>query len=686
MAGPRRRAIALPCMIRFLPLQLSIRQAVLLAVAAAVIGPTLLLWAFEQTMMRRAHEPLLEQSRRASLAVTTADLVEPMWSLDASATERVARRALDEPAVLGVTVVENRPDAAPLNITRPGAILSDAILLRAEVRREGERLGELQMRFDPQQIDRLLAERRLTSLGLAAAQTLLGLLVLTALLYRRLVTPIGRLMDQASGLATRGQAGRMAWSRQDELGQLGAHLNAVHDQIDRLFERVQGQKAEIEHVAMHDALTQLPNRTLFTELARNAVAVARRDGTRLALLFINLDRFKAVNDEFGHPGGDTLLREVSRRLKSAVRESDVVCRHSGDEFLVLLHDAGEADLVAGTAERLLQLLEAPVPIGNRAAVVSASIGIAFFPEDADDPETLVRHADTAMYVAKRMGRDRCSFFKHEYEEQLRARQALEHEIERALAEDQFELHYQPQVGANGGAVAGCEALIRWRHPERGLVPPAQFIPQAEQSGLIADIGAWTLRAACRQIAQWKAEGVAFGSVAVNVSALEFRGRRLLETLDTAMAEYGVQPYELELEITESVLMGDTEGAQRIVSRLHELGMPLAVDDFGTGYSSLAYLKHLRPSKLKIDRSFVRDVEDEVEGRVIVRAIVGLAHALGIRVVAEGVETEGQRRFLRGIGCELLQGYLISRPQPAGAAADFIRAAAEPAVESTVAAS
>ncbi len=661
----------------FRGLQLSIQQAVMLAVATAVIGPLLLLWPLDQAITRQTQEPLLEQSRRASLLLTAATLVEPLWSIDETATARVAREALEEPAVLGLRLIENRPDAKPLLFMREGAELQGSIVLHTELLREGERLGRLEMHFDPAQIDRLLTERLQSSLLMAAAQTLFGLTVLTWVLYRRLAKPIGKLMQQASGLATRGQQGRVSWGRRDELGELGTHLNAVHDQIDTLFEQLQTQKTEIEQVALYDALTGLPNRTLFAELARSAVASARRDGSQLALLFVDLDRFKAVNDAFGHPGGDHLLRELATRLQASLREADVVCRHSGDEFLVLLHGVRGREVVAATADRLLQALEAPVDIDGREAVITASIGIAIFPDDAADHETLVRHADTAMYVAKRLGRDRHSFFREEFDELLKATQALEHELEVALAQDQFELHYQPQVGAADGITAGCEALIRWRHPERGLVPPGSFISAAEQCGLIADIGAWTLRTACRQIAAWKAAGVPFGSVAVNVSALEFRSRRLLDTLASAMAEHGVQAHELELEITESVLMTDTDSAQRILSRLRELHMPLAVDDFGTGYSSLAYLKNLRPSKLKIDRSFVRHIEDDPDDRVIVQAIVSLAHSLGIRVVAEGVETEGQRAFLRDIGCELIQGYLVSRPQPAADAARFMCGAREP---------
>jgi diguanylate cyclase (GGDEF)-like protein len=477
----------------FRRLQLSIQQAVMLAVATAVIGPLLLLWPLDQAITRRTQEPLLEQSRRASLLMTAATLVEPLWSIDEIATERVAREALQEPAVLGLRLIETRPDAKPQLFKREGAELQGSIVLHTELLREGERLGRLEMHFDPAQIDRLLAERLQSSLLMAAAQTLLGLTVLTWVLYRRLAKPIGKLMQQASGLATRGQQGRVSWGRRDELGELGTHLNAVHDQIDTLFEQLQTQKTEIEQVALYDALTGLPNRTLFAELARSAVASARRDGSQLALLFVDLDRFKAVNDAFGHPGGDHLLRELSARLQATLREADVVCRHSGDEFLVLLHGVRGREVVATTADRLLQALEAPVDIDGREAAITASIGIAIFPDDAADHETLVRHADTAMYVAKRLGRDRHSFFREEFDEQLKATQALERELEVALAQDQFELHYQPQVGAADGITAGCEALIRWRHPERGLVPPGLFISAAEHCGLIADIGAWTLR-------------------------------------------------------------------------------------------------------------------------------------------------------------------------------------------------
>jgi len=320
--------------------------------------------------------------------------------------------------------------------------------------------------------------------------------------------------------------------------------------------------------------------------------------------------------------------------------------------------------VAATAERLLKELERPVRIGSGEVAVSASIGVALFPDDATDHETLVSYADTAMYVAKNLGRARCSFFRTEFNNQIQASLQMEHELRQALTHDEFVLHYQPQVDATSGQLLGCEALIRWQHPQRGMVPPLDFIGAAERCGLISDVGAWAIRAACAQIARWKVAGVHFGSVAVNISALEFRNHRLVDTLTRAMAEFGVQPHELEIELTESVLMTDTGTTQMIVERLHALGLQLAVDDFGTGYSSLAYLKHLRPAKIKIDRSFVRDLPGDDDDRVLVQAIVQLAAALGIQVVAEGVETEAQRVFLRRVGCGLLQGFLISRPQPA----------------------
>jgi diguanylate cyclase (GGDEF)-like protein len=650
---------------------LSIRSTVLIAIAAAVLLPMLLLWNVEQKLTREAQMPLIEQNRKAVLVMAAAGVVEPMWTIDERAMDAAVRKTLEEPSVLSLRLTEQRPGTKPVVMAKPGVEPGRGVPLKTRITREGEALGELEMWFDAEQIDRLLAERRVATMQLAALQVVLGMLVLLAVLNGRLLAPIRRLKQQASEIASRADVAPVDWSRRDELGQLGQHLNEVHSQIDELFDQLEAQKAELEKIALHDPLTGLPNRRLFGELTQAAVAAAQRDHGKLALLFIDIDRFKSVNDSLGHAAGDRLLITIAERLRGAVRASDVVCRHSGDEFTVLLRNAEQWDEVAATADRLLKEVEAPLSLSGRDVTVSSSIGIALYPDDAADHEELVQHADTAMYAAKNLGRARYSFFRAEFNVQLLATLQLEQELVRALERNEFVLHYQPQVASATGVLLGCEALIRWNHPERGMVPPAQFIGVAEQCGLIADIGAWTLRAACAQIAQWKAARIPFGSVAVNVSALEFRNHRLVDTLTQAMTEFGVAPDELEIEITESVLMTDTDTTHRIVERLHALGVRLAVDDFGTGYSSLAYLKHLRPSKVKIDRSFVRDLSDDESDRVLVKAIVQLAHTLDISVVAEGVETTEQRDFLRQIGCNVLQGYLISRPQPAEAFERFV---------------
>jgi diguanylate cyclase (GGDEF)-like protein len=642
----------------------SIRSTVLLGIAIAVLAPTIALWHVEQRLTRSAHEPLIAQNRQAVLVMTAAALVEPLWTMDQKATRTTAQRALAEPSVLSLRLTETRPLSTPAVLSKPGTMPGQGVALKSPISREGELLGELEIWFDPAQIDRVLAERRWTTIEQAALQVLLSVAVLMAILYRRLLAPIKRLKHQASAMALRAEFAPLQWDRRDELGQFGEHLNEVHTQIDVLFAQLEAQKAELEKVALHDTLTGLPNRVLFRELTHSAVAGAQRDGGRLALLFIDLDRFKAINDTWGHAAGDALLVTVAKRLCDAVRAADVVCRHSGDEFTVLLRDASQWSEVAATADRLLKVIEHPVPLSTGEVSVSASIGVALFPDDAVDHETLVQHADTAMYAAKNLGRARCSFFRNEFNANLLASIQLEQELRHALTNDEFVLHFQPEVDATSGELLGCEALIRWQHPQRGLVLPLEFIPMAEECGLISDVGAWAIRAACAQIANWRRAGMQFGSVAVNISALEFRNHRLIDTLTRAMADFGVQPHELEVELTESVLMTDTDTTRLIVERLHALGLPLAVDDFGTGYSSLAYLKHLRPSKIKIDRSFIRDLPGVDDDRVLVQAIVQLASALGIRVVAEGVETASQREFLQRIGCGMLQGYFVGRPMPA----------------------
>jgi diguanylate cyclase (GGDEF)-like protein len=653
---------------------LSLRATVLLAIAGAVLLPTAALWHLDQKLTRATHEPLIAQAHQSLLTITANALVEPIWTIDEALTRSTAERALTNPAVIGLRLIEKRPNTAPLVLKRAQQAGMAGQTLQMPITREGTTLGELELTFDPGEIDVVLADRRNAVLQLAVLQILVGLGLLVPVMTVRLLNPLRRLKQQASDIASRADVPPMAWSRRDELGQLGQHLNQVHAQIDDLFGQLEAKQVELKQIALHDALTGLPNRRLFAELTQAAVAVAQRDKSRLALLFVDIDRFKSINDSQGHAVGDQVLQTLAARMRASVRNADVVCRQSGDEFTVLMRNVADWEEVATLADRLLKETETPVPVGDREVAVSASIGIAVYPDDAHDPEELVRHADAAMYAAKNLGRARYSFYRAEFNTQLQASLEVEKALMQGLKNREFALHYQPLVRAFDGMLCGCEALLRWTHPTRGMVSPAEFIPAAEQCGLISELGAFAIRSACEQIAEWKAAGLVFGPVAVNVSALEFRHHRLVDTITTAMADYGVQAHELEIELTESVLMTDTDNTQRIVERLQGLGLRMAMDDFGTGYSSLAYLKRLRPSKIKIDRAFVRDLPGDVDDRVLVPAIVQLAKALGISVVAEGVETEAQRAFLDGCGCDVLQGYLISRPQPAKDFERFARAA------------
>jgi diguanylate cyclase (GGDEF)-like protein len=378
---------------------LSIRTTVLLAIAAAVLIPAAALWRVEQRLTREVQEPLIQQHRQALLVMSANALVEPLWTIDELQVRNALRRTLEEPSVLGARLVEARPETAPIVLRRPGVAPDAGHPMKTVVLREGERLGELELFFDEREIERMLAARRMSTLQLVGLQVLLATAILLTVLYRRLLAPIRRLKRQASAIALRAEQRPLPWPRQDELGQLGTHLNEVHGQINALFAQLEAQKAALEAVALHDPLTGLPNRILFAELTQAAVAQARRDNGHLALLFLDLDRFKAVNDALGHAAGDELLIALAMRLKATVRESDVVCRHSGDEFTLLLRDAHSWDEVAATADRLLKAIEEPLVIRGHDFGVSASIGIALFPDDAADHDELVRHADAAMYAA-----------------------------------------------------------------------------------------------------------------------------------------------------------------------------------------------------------------------------------------------------------------------------------------------
>ena len=428
--------------------------------------------------------------------------------------------------------------------------------------------------------------------------------------------------------------------------------------VEDITERRHNQ-ARIEQQANYDALTGLANRSLLNDRLQQAIYTAATYGARLAVVFVDLDRFKFVNDTLGHDVGDRLLQVMAERLTAAVAETDTVARLGGDEFVLLLHGHAGQDTVATVLERLLPTIAAPLRYGQSDLEVTCSIGVALYPDDGSDPATLLKHADSAMYRAKEQGRNNFQFFTEELNRAIKERFDLESQLRRALERGQFELHYQPRVDLATQRIIGAEALIRWHVPGRGMVSPATFIPVAEEIGLIGQISEWVLEAACAQNKRWIDAGLPC-AVSVNISPQQFRGDALVPLIARVLTETRLDPGSLEIEITESTVM---HAGERMVEMLHaikKLGVHIAVDDFGTGYSSLSYLKRFPVDRLKIDRSFVQHITD-ADDAVIVRAIIALGHNLGLKVLAEGVETEEQLAFLRANDCDELQGYYISKP-------------------------
>ena len=429
---------------------------------------------------------------------------------------------------------------------------------------------------------------------------------------------------------------------------------------------ITGHKAaedRIRQLAHFDALTGLPNRVLLADRCRSALRVAQRSGAPLALMFLDLDHFKNVNDSLGHRVGDDLLVALAARLKAVVREQDTVSRLGGDEFILVLPGT-DAVGAAHVAEKLLQSALQPFDIGQHELTVTPSIGIALFPNDGADFDALSRCADTAMYHAKEQGRNHYRFFTAEMQASSERTLLLENALRRAVERGQLSLHYQPQIALHDGRIVGAEALLRWNHPELGQVSPAEFIPVAESSGLIIPIGEWVLRTATQQLKAWMDDGVPPFTMAINLSSVQFRHADLPSVVSAILAEVGLPARWLELELTEGVAMNDPLGAIAIMDNLHQRGVRMSIDDFGTGYSSLSYLKKFKVYKVKIDQSFVRDITDDPDDRAIVGAIISMASSLGMQTIAEGVETQGQLTYLQTQGCAEAQGYWYSRPLPA----------------------
>jgi diguanylate cyclase len=454
-----------------------------------------------------------------------------------------------------------------------------------------------------------------------------------------------------------------------------AHLQSrTHSHARRL----EAANAKLQYQATHDALTDLPNRMLFMDRLGREIAHAERDGHLFAVLLLDLDRFKQINDSLGHGAGDRLLEEVARRLCGAVREVDTVARIGGDEFLLLIADTRDQSDLAAVAAKIGKALGEPLSVGSAELHTSASIGISMYPADGTTGDDLVARADEAMYFAKQSGRNSYQFFNRTMSVFSQDRLDLENDLRRALPMNQFEVHYQPKSDVASGRINSVEALLRWRHPRRGLVSPAEFIPLAEENGLILSIGRWVLREACRQAHGWQRMGLPFLRVAVNVSPVQFRQSNFLQAVRTALLDFDLEPQYLEIELTETTVMDNAEGSVQILEELSRMGVVVSIDDFGTGYSSMSYLRRFPIDKLKIDRSFISDLTTNSADSSIVQAIISLAHSLRLKVVAEGVETAEQLERLRELGCDQYQGFFRSAAVPAAEIEESIRSSIEAA--------
>ena len=462
-------------------------------------------------------------------------------------------------------------------------------------------------------------------------------------------------------VTTQKAAGLALEAAHAEAAEAAVRLRATVERLDLEVKERQRFERELRHQAMHDTLTGLPNRALLMDRIEQAIECARRHERSFTLLFLDLDRFKIVNDSLGHAAGDELLRVVTRRIGRFLRSGETFARLGGDEFILLLPDPMSADVLANITNHLSRIVAKPVTIADREVSVTCSLGYSVYPQDGEDAITLLKRADVAMYEAKKGGGNRMRRYTPGLSSHVGEQLEIETQLKQALQRGEFLLHYQPQIEIASGRIVGVEALVRWQHPVRGLVPPMQFIPLAEESGLIEPIGEWVLRTACAQAAAWQHGGLPPLRMAINVSPRQFNNPMLVSVVAQALAEHELAPEHLELEITETLSMKDPEESFRILATFKALGISIAIDDFGTGYSNLAYLRRFPVRRIKLDRTFISELGLQLGSHAIVEAIVAMAHKLDLQVVAEGVETAEQRDHLLRYGCDELQGYWFSPP-------------------------
>lgn len=512
----------------------------------------------------------------------------------------------------------------------------------------------------------VLKQSRLLGLNILEIALLFSLaaLVIALALSRLLARPLQAMARAMAQFSAGHPVGDLPIRRSDEIGALAQSFHVMATKLNAQVGELEDRKLHLNHLAHHDQLTGLPNRLLFLDRLKQGMHKAMRNRERLALLFLDLDRFKHINDSLGHVVGDEVLKMVALRLLEHVRKEDTISRLGGDEFTIVLEELHAPTDAAAIAQKLIALFKAPFGVGGNEFYLSCSIGISIFPDNGTQAEELLRNADAAMYRAKEQGRNNFQFYTEDMTAKALQHVLMETSLRRAIEQCEFRLHYQPLVELRTSRIVGLEALVRWEHPELGVISPGEFIPLAEETGLIVPLGEWILTTACTQVAAWFDRGLKPGRVAVNLSGKQLRQADLVDTVKLTLQQTGCKPEWLELEVSEDFVMKEGEHALGLLKQLQALGIELAIDDFGTGHSSLAYLKRLPISKLKIDQSFVRDLPQDADDAAIARAVIALARSMKLRVTAEGVETTEQLAFLRHEGCDEVQGYLYARPLPA----------------------